>query len=477
MSVYEQLLSTVKYVRDRTGDPNAWQAGLAPNEVTAVITPTSRREQLEAVLRKIRQQHSDLFGAGTPGGPAGKPTPGIPEVPSERGEGGAAEAMADAEAALAHQNSASSQLDMQVISAILNAHLKAVDGREALTNLQRETEAAVLTRSDLDTPAGARDFQRFLIGKLKDIRAVVLNASLDDTSKSALMAAWTSLYDASKGGPNDPGGHPSTAAVPVADTDTGWDPLLDPMFADDPGLLAGDSLGQGPTQGATPAAMPMAPAMPTIPNFSAGPMPGLGAAPGSAAGWDMPGGLPLPWLQDGGRTDPALREPDDEAPLGSHDVDPSDHGSSHEPGNEKHGEDTSADKRESPGPTTVTLPDGETVTAASPQLAAVIQAAVAGAPIADAFHQQGITIPPPGTAVTNPIDPRQVIPGDVGVFTDRHSLALGHEKALLDGQIQHLATVGGPNFLGWEHPPAATAPAEPQAPTPTRPAATSTIRQ
>jgi len=270
MSVYEQLLSTVKYVRDRTGDPNAWQAGLAPNEVTAVITPTSRREQLEAVLRKIRQQHSDLFGAGTPGGPAGKPTPGIPEVPSERGEGGAAEAMADAEAALAHQNSASSQLDMQVISAILNAHLKAVEGREALTNLQRETEAAVLTRSDLDTPAGARDFQRFLIGKLKDIRAVVLNASLDDTSKSALMAAWTSLYDASKGGPNDPGGHPSTAAVPVADTDTGWDPLLDPMFADDPGLLAGDSLGQGPAQGATPAAMPMAPAMPTIPNFSAG---------------------------------------------------------------------------------------------------------------------------------------------------------------------------------------------------------------
>src|SRR6516164_1047949 len=208
-----------------------------------------------------------------------------------------------------------------------------------------------------------------------------------------------------------------------------------------------------------------------------GPMPGLGAAPGSAAGWDMPGGLPLPWLQDGGRTDPALRAPDDEAPLGSHDVDPSDHGSSHEPGNEKHGEDTSADKRESPGPITVTLPDGETVTAASPQLAAVIQAAVAGAPIADAFHQQGITIPPPGTAVTNPIDPRQVIPGDVGVFTDRHSLALGHEKALLDGQIQHLATVGGPNFLGWEHPPAATAPAEPQAQTPTRPAATSTIRQ
>src|SRR6516165_8857296 len=121
MSAYEELLATVKYVRDRTGDPNAWQAGLAPSEVTAVITPTTRPEQLEAILRKIRQHHSDLFGAD------------LPETPSDRGAGNAAETIADAEAALARQNSASSQLDMQVIAAILNAHLKAVEGREALT--------------------------------------------------------------------------------------------------------------------------------------------------------------------------------------------------------------------------------------------------------------------------------------------------------------------------------------------------------
>ena len=76
----------------------------------------------------------------------------------------------------------------------------------------------------------------------------------------------------------------------------------------------------------------------------------------------------------------------------------------------------------------MTLPDGETVTAASPQLAAAIKAAVGGAPIADAFHQQGITIPPPGTAVANPIDPPEVIPGDIGMFTDRHALALGHRQ-------------------------------------------------
>ena len=125
----------------------------------------------------------------------------------------------------------------------------------------------------------------------------------------------------------------------------------------------------------------------------------------------------------------------------------------------------------------MTLPDGETVTAASPQLAAAINAAVGGAPIADAFHQQGITIPPPGTTVTAPIDSSRVTPGDIGIFTDRHALALGHSKALLDGQIQQIATVSGPSFLGWEHPPAAataTAPAKTEAPAPTRPAATST---
>jgi Domain of unknown function (DUF4226) len=485
MSAYDELINTIKYIRDRTGDPNTWQTGLSPDEVAAVVTPTTRPEQLDAIVRKIRQQHSNPFGAATLGGPPASRPSGAPQSDREQGE--AAEAMADAEAALAHQNSASSQLDMQVISAILNAHLKAVDGREALTKLQHETETAVLTRSDLDTPAGARDFQRFLIGKLKDIRAVVLNASLDDTSKSALMAAWTSLYDASKGGPSDLGDRRPAAAAPVVapadtagqppadDPGTGWDPLLDPTLPDDPGPPAAASSGQGPTAGATPAAMPMAPVAPTIPNFGAGPLPGLGTAPGSMADW---GGLPMRGLQGGGRSDPALRGLDDGA-LGTRDPNSSDSAPSEEPGDETSDQDASADRPGSPpaGPTAVTLPDGETVTAASPQLAAAIKAAVGGTPIADAFRQQGITIPAPGTAVTNPIEPPEVIPGDIGVFTDRHALALGREKALLDGQIQHIAAVNGPNFLGWEHPPAATAPAKPDAPTPTRPAATSTARQ
>lgn len=485
MSAYDDLLAAVKYVRDRTGDPNAWQTGLAPDEVTAVITPTTRPEQVAAILRKIRQQHAGVFGAGTAANPPGSRPSAESPPPPDRESGDAAEAIAHAEAALAQQNSASSQLDMQVVSAILNAHLRAVDGRDALTRLQHETEAAVRTRSDLDTPAGARDFQRFLIGKLRDIREVVLNASLDDTSKSALMAAWTSLYDASKGEPKAPG-EQGGAAVAVGDApaagtaddpDADWDPLLDSLFGDDDGLLSGDVPGPDTAAGAAMPGAPQQPIAPAMPAFGGGSLPGLGSVPASMSGWEGPGGFPLSGLHGGDGTDPALEElADDELPD-AHAEDPSVQDASDEAGD---GTDEGAGPADQPaaGPTPVTLPDGDTVTAASPQLAAVIKAAVGGIPIAEAFQQQGMTIPPPGTAVPSPIDAPQLSPGDIGMFTDRHALALSPGKALLDGQIQHIATVSGPSFLGWEHPPAATAapatPAKPDPPTPTRPATSST---
>ena len=481
MSAYDDLLAAVKYLRDRTGDPSAWQTGLAQAEITAVITPTTRPEQLEAILRKIRQQHAGVFGAETTANPPVRRASAEAATPPDRETGDAADAIANAEAALAQQNSASSQLDLQVISAILNAHLHAVDGREALIKLQHDIEAAVRTRSDLDTPAGARDFQRFLIGKLRDIREVVLNASLDDTSKSALMAAWTSLYDASKDEPNAPGDRPR-AAVPADDAPAGgatdgggaeWDPLLDSLLADDDGL-SGDVPGPDPAAVAAMPPFPQQPMAPAMPNFGGGSLPGLGSLPASMAGWEGPGGLPLSAFRGGDRTDPALDDlADDELP---NEQDPSSGDASNEPGDGTDARHGKSDELAA-GPTPVTLPDGETVTAASPQLAAAITAAVGGTPIAEAFQQQGMTIPPPGTAVPSPIDSLQVVPGDIGMFTDRHALALGPGKALLDGQIQHITTVSGPSFLGWEHPPAANAavatPAKPDPPTPTRPATSS----
>jgi Domain of unknown function (DUF4226) len=383
----------------------------------------------------------------------------------EHQEGDAADAIRNAEVALAHQNSTTAQVDLQVVTAVLNAHQKTAAGTQALNRLQRDIEGAVATRSDLDTPAGARDFQRYLIGKLRDIRAVVASASLDDTSNSALMAAWTSLYNSAQPGtdatdekrppagpePAAPGPNAAQSRPPATEPDP------DPYF----GALPGDDLGVPPEDTPTQASpVPTAEATPSMPSFGGGGLPG-------GAGWGMPGGLALPGPLPSGDEqlspkdldDARLRSDEAEDRLVSDQDDP-------ERAGDEHAEPAT-------GPTTATLPNGETLTAASPQLAAAIEAAASGTPIADAFRQEGMTIPPPGTAVSDPVDTSQLAPGDIGMFTDRHALALGDSRALLNGQIQHISTVNGPGFLGWEHPPVPVGAPEPnrtEPPAPTRPA-------
>jgi Domain of unknown function (DUF4226) len=462
MTTIDDVLAAIKHITQCTGDPNAWRTRLTSDQLGDAATMFATSPQrLDALLVTIRHHHPDLF----------EPVP-------DRPEGAAADAIRDAEAALAQQVSATAQLDLQVVAAILNAHQRTVDGREALDKLQHDVEAAVRARTDLDTPTGARDFHRFLIGKLGEMRAVVASADLDDTSKSALMAAWTSLYKSSKDGQGDvrpdqpvppapvntspPGSGPAPAVLP----DTGTDPYLDALADDDPGLAAVGSAAQSPSP-------PMSSPMLTLPNLGGGAVPGLTPTGGG------PGGFALPGLTAGSGMERPLRAND--AELESDE--PKDWPSP-EPGDGARPDDEAdevAPATETPkGPTTTSLPNGETVTAASPELAAVIKAAASGTPIADAFRQQGISIPPPGTAVADPIDPSQVQPGDIGMFTTRHALALGRSEALVDGQIQQISVVTGPSFLGWEHPPApmtAGAPAKNDPPAPTRPAAIAAAAQ
>jgi hypothetical protein len=274
---------------------------------------------------------------------------------------------------------------------------------------------------------------------------VVANASLDDTSNSALMAAWTSLYNLdnlAKPETGDAAEHrPSTVASagspaesvgqsPPATTDTGADPYLDSLPADDPGLLPEAMPAQTPS-----AATPLPPEMPSIPSFGGGGVPGFG----------MPGGLPLPGPLHGADDEPSPKDLGD-ALLDADD--PEEPPSADKDGDgrpDEHDAESTASHPPATGPTTVTLPNGETVTAANPQLAAAIKAAAGGTPIADAFRQEGISIPPPGTAVADPVDPSRLTPGDIGMLTDRHALALGQSRALLNGQIQHISTVNGPH--------------------------------
>lgn len=388
----------------------------------------------------------------------------MPASDGSGSEGAAAEAIRAAEAALAQQNSVTAQVDLAVVTAVLNAHTAHSDRAGALDSLQREIESAVATRTALDTAAGAREFQRYLIDKLGDIRTVVEEADLDDTSKASLAAALASLYaSAGSGGsaaetsgnpppspsspvspssPSSPVSLPSspdraTASPPdpssPAVIDSGLDPglsdfgpLPSPLpslpFPDPEPAFAPLSDATGtPLSPAAPLAGQPAPVAPTLPSVPA--LPSLGGGPSGISPWDGLGSLPAL----AGLADPTDEPPGDAADVADEEVP--------EPGDsDEEGADSPADEP-------------------LPPFAGVIASAVSGTPIAEAFNQQGITIPGPGTPVSAPLAPEDVVPGDVAVFDDRHALALGNGKVLMDDQIQPIDTVARPGFLGWQHPP------------------------
>ncbi|WP_396924753.1 DUF4226 domain-containing protein [Mycolicibacterium sp.] len=441
MASYQDLLDAIARVGTVTGDSRAWLTGLSDADLATITSPVSivAPSAIDNVVAKIRAQHGSVFD---PSAAAQSQTPG---------EGQAAEAIRTAETSLAHQNSASAQLDLQVITAVLNAHATHAAGRDALDGLQRDIEAAVATRTDLDTPAGARAFQRYLIDKLRDIKTVVETAGLDATSKAALAAALASLYvgatpettsepDRKSPEPRATQSSPPEQSVPseplAMPADLGPDPFADALLPDDFAAPPGD-----PAPPAQPLTAPMIPPMTGIPAMGGGSAGGVpaGAAPVPAS-LDTPTPARLPSGDSSDLLDEPLPDEQSDAVLP-------------EPDDE---EDTAAGEPDAPPadePTVVNLPNGETVTAPTPQLAAAITAAVGGTPIAEAFRQQGITIPPPGTAVSQPVDAARVLPGDIGMLTDRHALALGNGKTVFNNQIQPIASVTGPSFLGWEHPP------------------------
>jgi hypothetical protein len=458
---YQDLLDAIARVGAGTGDNRAWMTGLSDTDLALVTSPVNvvSPNAIDNVVAKIRTLHRQVFDPASPAAPS-------PEV----GEGRAADAIRTAETSLAQQHSVSAQLDLQVIAAVLNAHTTHAAGRQSLDGLQDDIETAVATRTDLDTPAGARAFQRYLIGKLRDIKAVVETAGLDDTSKASLAAALASLYVGATPDATDehaptpkPPAPPAENQLPAADLPAvGTDPLDDALLPEDFAAPPPD-----PSAASQPMSAPMIPPMAGIPAFGGGTSPAMGPAP-------MPPTLdnltsPRSLTEDSLLDDPMPDDPVDdgeEAPAAEAD-------------DEAAGEEPTTPA--SNDATIVHLPNGETVTAPSPQVAAAITAAVAGTPIPEAFHQQGITIPAPGSAVPHPIEPARVIAGDIGMLTDRHALALGNGKAVFNNQIQPIASVNGPSFLGWEHPPEpgsatstprATQQAQSDQPTPTRPAVT-----
>lgn len=348
-------------------------------------------------------------------------------------QGRAVQAMKTAEAALAQQLSATAEFDRQIIEALQHAHKTTLEGRRRLDNLQIEIVGAAQAW-DLSTAAGAREFQRFLIAKLAAIIQVVEEANDDDISKQALATALTALYatqtdretPAPVGRAPDPDDDPALLrSAPGGDED----PYLDPLPEDE---AEADYL-------LSPERTAEAPAMPTVPGLG-GEGPGFGAMPAA-----MPAGFPTAGLPFGpvGGDAPADDEVEPEQ------MSPADDTAAAE--DDETDDDSLPETLHDDGPVTVTLPDGATTAIVDPRLAAAMQAAADGTPVAEAFRRQGIDIPPPGIPVTAPVDQARLRPGDIGVFTDRHAVAVGDGRALLDGQLHLAANLRGPGFLGWQH--------------------------
>ncbi|MGH3563136.1 MAG: DUF4226 domain-containing protein, partial [Mycobacterium sp.] len=219
-------------------------------------------QEYDGILDRLRAAFPKLFPPSPP--PSAPPGPPPGEAPAQQGD--AARAMKKAEAALSQQQSATADFDRQVIEALLHAHKTTEEGRRLLGDLEVEVESAARTW-DLSTAAGAREFQRFLIGKLRQIVAVVQDANDDDTSKQALAAAWAALYASQTGQDGSPGTGPGGAVSgagvpdPEAFPDTDMDPYLDALPGDD--LEPGG--GSAPWHSA-----PSTPVMPATPGFGGG---------------------------------------------------------------------------------------------------------------------------------------------------------------------------------------------------------------
>lgn len=400
----------------------------------------------------------------TVAGTGGWVGPGIDD--SQRGW--AAQAMIRAEAALAQRLSATSEFDWQVMEALLHAHKTTARGQARLDTLK--TDIAVAASSwDLSTAAGAREFQKFLLGKMGEIVTVVQEANDDDSSKQALTTALTGLYVADPA--EIPAAAPAPGERPAPDSRRATEPVANPddtsarippeadaelypdaWYEDDP----------QPSVAAAPPWQPMASA-PMVPAMGGGGEgPGFGAMPAA-----MPGGFPLGGLTSGWGGDDRPKDDDDRGDEAAAEDSP-------EPAQTSSADDQQPQDPQKP--VTVRLPDGQLRSFADPRLAAVLQATVDGQPVTEAFRSQGIHIPPPGTPVPAPVAVATLRAGDIGVFTDRHALAVGDGKALLDGQVHLVENLRGPGFLGWQHPPVRFAePTTPVPPIPTRTAWTPDI--
>ncbi|MGH3563137.1 MAG: DUF4226 domain-containing protein [Mycobacterium sp.] len=107
------------------------------------------------------------------------------------------------QAALSARHSRAADTDHVLAEALQGAHGTAVAARNRLDAIAAEIDDCVQNQAALavDTPLGARELQKLLIAKHRELIAVVEEAYHDDAAKQALLESLRARYSDRTGTP------------------------------------------------------------------------------------------------------------------------------------------------------------------------------------------------------------------------------------------------------------------------------------
>jgi hypothetical protein len=477
--------------------------GFYTDPKTGVLTPKNTQGDYYTLGPDGTKSYFDTHGSpitegqftntGDPRTGTGTAGPNVGLATDEQQSGQAADAIRKLQDELKARFTTISNAEEKLSEVLLNAHATTSDGQTKLDGIQKKIVEAVNNPAmDTGTAAGEKAYLTFLRDQVSTIQDLLSSSSLSADDQGKAAAALAALYAVDNGAtpatPDDPdtAGEPPTAPAPTPGPS---EPVLtDPGLAD-PGL--------GP-----PPAMPD-PSLSDV--MDGGPMNPLGADPMSSLASMLPGALgslgglgsaspldglsglagaasPLADLASGlgkqsGQDHPAdsTDKPDEKTSTAT-DKDttektaaPANHDSTappadQQPTNGQAGSDLPTGQPPAPvappapASPTVQLPDGSAADARTPQAAQAVRDWLKGGTVDASYRQNGMTLPPVGTPVTNAVPPTQLHCGDIAIFTDHYEPVLSSVKGYLGGNVVPLSQVtSSPDFLGFIDPTAMAA--------------------
>ncbi len=108
-------------------------------------------------------------------------------------------AIGEQQAAASTRYVAAADADRALVQALADAHAATVEAVGQLDEIAAEIDSAVANQAalGLDTAVGAREFQKFLIAKQREISTVVSNAREVDSAKKAVLETLREHYTGS----------------------------------------------------------------------------------------------------------------------------------------------------------------------------------------------------------------------------------------------------------------------------------------